>query len=200
MTTPWTITPDWKGETVAVLASGPSMSAGVAQSLRNHRTIVVNATHQIAPWADMLVALDHPWREEFRQFVGLRVAGFEDEELDALYAGPFWNRVQVGNASLEFRNSGLAAIRIAAAMGASRIILAGFEPENQRRWYDNKVDHGAYVGLRAGIEQLRSELTAAGVVLEGYIAPADAAEPARKRKQRLAGAVAEDADASSPNG
>jgi hypothetical protein len=40
MTTTWKIPPDWQGQTVAVLASGPNMSQEVADALREHRRIV----------------------------------------------------------------------------------------------------------------------------------------------------------------
>lgn len=180
MTTPWTITPDWQGETVAVLASGPSMSAEIAEALRSHRTIAVNFACRAAPGADILVALDGNWPQEFRDFAGLRVTGVADDDLDALYAGPFWERVRLAPShEIEFRNSGLAAIRIAATLGATRIILAGFDaPVRYGHFYDDEVDTGEYVGLAAGIATLTAELAARGVAVERYAPPAAVAEVA----------------------
>lgn len=169
MTTPWKITPDWQGETVAVLASGQSMSVPVAAALSRYRCIVVNFACRAAPAADMLVALDGNWPQELRDFAGIRVAGVADEDTDALYAGPFWERIRLApNHEIEIRNSGLAAIRIAAAMGAARIILAAFDaPERPGHFYDDEVDTGdEYVGLAQGIAQLTDELAARGVVVE----------------------------------
>jgi hypothetical protein len=167
MTTPWKITTDWQGQTVAVLASGTTMSPELAESLRGFKTIVVNYTCRAAPWADMLVALDGNWDDELRAFEGMRVAGVDDPDHDALYAGPFWERVQIapGN-EIEFRNSGVAAIRIAALMGASNILLAGFDPDTQRHWYDDEVDTGEYVGLSQAVKALIEDLIARGVVVE----------------------------------
>lgn len=173
MTTQWTITPEWKGQTVAVLASGPSMSAEVAESLRQHRTIAVNEAYRVAPWADMLLALDGNWPAEYRAFKGLRVTGVEDAGLDALYIGPRWETVQIGPTHrVEIHNSGLTAVRVAALMGASRIVLAGFDyPRQPGHFYDDEVDTGEYLGLPEGLAALTAELTASGVVVERFTKP-----------------------------
>jgi len=168
MTTTWKITPDWQGQTVAVLASGPNMSQEVADALREHRRIVVNYTHRLAPDADMLVAMDGNWPQEFRDFAGLRVTGVLDDDLDALYIGPRWERVQMeAGRQIEVHNSGLTAIRVAAAMGASRIILAGFAPDTPGHWYDNQQD--AYTGVAQGLAAIEAELTARGVKVERFV-------------------------------
>jgi hypothetical protein len=173
MTTTWKIPADWQGQTVAVLASGPNMSQEVADALRVHRRIVVNHTHRLAPDADMLVAMDGNWHQEWREFAGMRVTGVQDDDLDALYIGPRWERVQLAPGhEIEIHNSGLTAVRIAALMGASRIIMAGFDPENPRHWYDDRVDTGGYVGLSQALRTLEAELTAKGVIVERYNATA----------------------------
>ena len=87
MTTPWQPNGEWAGETVAVLGTGRSMSADVAQALREHRTIAVNDAHKVAPWADMLVALDLGYCFDADGFAGMRVCGNKLDGLDALYAG-----------------------------------------------------------------------------------------------------------------
>lgn len=174
MTTSWKPNGEWAGATVAVLASGPSMSVEVAQALREHRTIAVNDAARVAPWADMLVALDalRHWPPEWREFAALRVTGIADEEHDALYAGPRYERVRLAsNHEIEIHNSGLAAVRIAAEMGAARIILAGFEPEARRHFYDDEVDTGEYVGLADGLAAITAELQARGIAVERYAPP-----------------------------
>lgn len=173
MTTPWTITPQWTGQTVAVIACGPGLTAEAVEQLRKHRTIVVNEAHRLAPWADMLVAMDGNWPPAWREFNGLRVCGVQDQDIDALHAGPFWERI----GSMEFRNSGLAAVRIAAALGASRIILAGFSPETPGRFYDDEVDTGQYAGVAEGLRQITAELTARGIVVEEFKADKPAKKP-----------------------
>lgn len=159
MTTAWQPQGQWKGATVAVLASGPSMSAELAQSLREHRTIVVNFACRAAPWADMLVALDGNWPQELREFAGMRVTGVADEDLDALYVGHRSERIMLTPShQIEVRNSGLMAVRIAAEMGAARIMLAGFDP--------GEAPPGEYPGLAEGLRAITSELQARGLVVE----------------------------------
>jgi hypothetical protein len=170
MTQPWKQTRAWEGDTVAVLATGPSMTAELAESLQQHRTIAVNDAIRVAPWAEMLVALDGNWPQEFRDFGGARLSGIDDETLDAFYIGHRFERVQLTPShQVEIRNSGLAAIRIAAEMGAVRIILAGFDsPTLPGHFYDDEVDTGEYIGLAAGIAQMTEELRARGVTVERY--------------------------------
>jgi hypothetical protein len=64
-------------------------------------------------------------------------------------------------------------------MGASRIIMAGFAPENPRHWYDDEVDTGGYVGLAEALKALESELTARGVIVERYTAAPEKAKAKR---------------------
>ncbi|HEY0823057.1 MAG TPA: hypothetical protein VGD76_04655 [Ramlibacter sp.] len=181
MTTAWKSEPIWTGQTVAVMACGPSLTSALAESLREHRTIVVNDACKVAPWADMLVALDagRYWTQEMREFAGLRLTGIEDDGLDAHYIGHRFERVTLAPGhQVEIRNSGLAAIRIAGEMGAARILLAGFDPEQPGHFYDDQVDTGEYVGLAAGLRQITAELAARGVTVE-RVAP----KPAPKAKK-----------------
>lgn len=191
MTQPWKNDPLWPGATVAVLASGPSMSAEVAEALREHRTIAVNEAIRVAPWADMMLALDANWPQSYREFEGMRLTGVEDESLDAFYIGPRWERVRMSaGCELEIHNSGLAAIRIAAQMGASRIVLAGFDPEKPGHFHEGEVFE--YQGLAEGLRQITAELTARGVSVERFELPQPAAplppdtdeEPAGRRAKK----------------
>lgn len=187
MTTPWKITPDWAGQTVAVLASGPSLTPEVVAALARHRCIAVNYSFLMAPDADMLVALDlnmQFWTAA-ADFAGLRVCGVASDEVDALYAGPRYERIHIGPGNtIETRNSGLAAIRIAAEMGATRIILAGFDPEIQAHFegrpnVEAEPAPGRYPCLVEGLAAMTAELRATGIVVEYYAAPP---APARLKK------------------
>ena len=182
MTTTWTIPKLWEGETVAVLATGPSMSQDVADALSGHKRIVVNQGYRLAPDADMLVAMDGNWPQEYRDFPGMRVTGVKDDDLDAYYIGPRWERVRLENgAEVEIHNSGLTAVRIAAAMGAKKIILAGFDgfsPGERVHYYDDEIDVGAYVGVTIGLKKIIAELAAQGVTVERFTAPIEDQKPA----------------------
>lgn len=162
MTTPWVIPKDlWAGETVAVLGAGPEMTRERAERARGHKTIAVSHAIKFAPWADMFVALDprHPLDADIGDFKGVRICGVECE-LDALYAGMFYETIRVspGN-TIEIRNNGLAAIRIAELAGAAKILLLGFDSER----YETVHAHTGFYGLVEGLEQIISELRARGI-------------------------------------
>lgn len=166
MTTLWHPNGEWAGATVAVLGAGPSLTADAVEALQVDRIVAVNFACRLAPEADMLVALDGNWPQELREFAGLRVTGVEDPELDALYVGPRWERVQLAPGhEVEIHNSGLAAIRIAAQMGAQRIMLFGFDHPGRRGHFYDDVEH-EYFGLAEGLAQIAAELTARGVTVE----------------------------------
>jgi len=165
MTTPWTIPADlWAGETVAILGAGPDMTSELAEKAREHKTIAVNRAVKFAPNADMFVALDphHPFWDAAADFKGLKVCGVECD-LDALYAGMFYETVQIGEGhTLQVRNNALAAIRIAALAGAKKIILLGFDPER----YEEVHAHTGFFGLVQGLEQIIAELRGKGIEIE----------------------------------
>ena len=160
------ITPDWAGETVAILGAGPDMTAELAETARGHKTIAVNRAVKFAPWADMFVALDphHPFWEEAENvgFKGIRVCGVECD-IDALYPGMMYESVNIGEAhDITIRNNALAAVRIAERMGAKKIILLGFDPER----YEEVHSHTGFTGLAAGLRQITAELVAKGIEVE----------------------------------
>lgn len=160
MTTIHRITPEWAGEVVAVLASGPGLTEKVVKMLMEHKTIAVNEAIRLAPDADMLVALDGNWPKHYREFEGIKVTGVADDELDALYIGPRWETVELAPGNIvDIHNSGLTAIRIAGEMGATKIILAGFGGDGH--FYDDVKEE--YIGLERGIEKVTAELQARGV-------------------------------------
>lgn len=129
----WTVPRMWAGRTVAILASGPSMSQEIANAVRDAHLpcIAINTTYQLAPFADMLYAADTEWWEFYKgvpEFRGLKVCcqhtllgiqvikhtgthGFEDRP-DAIRTGS---------------NSGYQALHIAVHAGAKRVLLFGFD-------------------------------------------------------------------------
>jgi len=175
MTTPWTIAPIWQGETVAILAAGPAMTPELAATMRGCKTIAVNRAVQHAPWADLFIALDPhpPYWAAAEGFGGLRVCGVACDANDALYAGMFYETVQVGGSTLHIRNNALAALRIAARLGAAKIVLVGFAPE----LYDQLHAHTGFTGFAAGLEQITAELRATGIDVQRLGASADVCTP-----------------------
>ena len=170
MTTPWIVPRMWEGETVAVLASGPSMDQALADSVKQHRRICARRSFRFAPDADMLISLDGPadaefWRES-RDFGGLRIVGFDyDAEPDVMVLNLPHERITLGEGHVvEIRNNGLAAIRVAAMTGAASILLLGFD----RGLYEKRENNVAIglIGLEEGLDALIAELRARGIEIE----------------------------------
>lgn len=138
----------WPGETAAILASGPSMTRQIADSVRHLRTIAVSnqgidnvvdgeIVPAFAPWADVLYSADKRWWQENPQatnFAGLKVTiapqgghGFEHPSVKVMGNG--------GAKGIDLRrthlttggNSGFQAVHLAMHLGATRILLCGFD-------------------------------------------------------------------------
>lgn len=109
--------------TWAVLATGPSMSQAVADAVRGKcRVVAVSDAYMLAPWADALVSTDAAWwaaHPDAKNFEGIKYTG-----APAYLPVPGVTRAPWGDTGT---NSGLLACKTAYAMGASRILLCGFD-------------------------------------------------------------------------
>ena len=177
MSTLWKVEREWDGQTVAVLASGPSMTYEVARkvSASGIRSIAVNnqgidctdAKGQfwkaMSPDADILFAADRIWwknnYEAAENFKGrlVTVAGTNGDLI------PFVERTLVlGNSGVNGfdhrkdyirtgRNSGYAAVHLAAHLGAKRILLCGFDMHDNcgQHWFN---DHAFRKGHHSRFE------------------------------------------------
>jgi len=130
----------WAGQTVAVLASGPSMTPLVAAAVRNIPTIVINDTFRLAPWAALLYAADAAWWQanpDALAFAGLKVTVDSVPGVEALRNtgstgfDPDPQCIRTGS------NSGYQGVHIAAQAGATRILLCGFDMTAKRgaHWF-----------------------------------------------------------------
>jgi hypothetical protein len=109
--------------TFAVLATGPSMSQELADYVRGKcKVVVVSDAIRLAPWADALVSNDRNWWETHKaaaKFAGPKFAsvslpgGVQALPRDGLF----------GNGL----NSGLQGMRVAKLLGATKILLCGFD-------------------------------------------------------------------------
>lgn len=145
----WQVPRAWPGATIAILASGPSMSAAVAAEVigAGVPAIVVNSTFRLHPSAWALFAADpewweHPKNRDARAFAGLKVSvssvpgvhRLHNSGLDGFDPDP--GCVRSGG------NSGYQALHLAVHAGAARVLLCGFDMEGGH-WHG---DHPA--GLR----------------------------------------------------
>lgn len=138
----WTVPRCFEGGTVAVLASGPSMSQTQADMVRaaGIPAIAINSTFRLAPWAWMLYGADSEWWEhrdnaDARQFAGIKATcttfgpTCKIEGMRYLrHTGrsgfdPDPSSVRTGG------NSGFQALHIAVHAGAARVLLLGMDME-----------------------------------------------------------------------
>jgi hypothetical protein len=155
----WSPEPLFKGETIFCLGGGPSLTAEICARVRGRRSIAVNSSAVLAPWASVLFFTDSGWYEPRRELVanwpGLvvsmsrtakrelpdkvkRVQGQGDPQaLPGFSRGP--HVVQQG------RSSGHTAVSLAIALGASRVVLLGYD----MRFVEGREHfHGEYKGPR----------------------------------------------------
>jgi hypothetical protein len=151
----------WPGATIVCLASGPSLTTEDVAAVRGLRTIAINTTYRLAPWADVLYAADDSWwqwerAEVARTFAGLKysVETFPAEQVrktpqhDHRAAAGVTVLRNTGITGLERdpsglrtgQNSGYQAVNLAYHLGAKRIILLGYDmqkaKDGRKHWHE----------------------------------------------------------------
>lgn len=141
----------WPGDTVVCLAGGPSLTAGDVDFCRGKaRVVAVNDAYRLAPWADVLYACDFKWWEHHQGvplFAGLKltleakaerwdgVKALRRAGPDGLELDPAEGITTGGSGS----NSGFQAINVAVQLGASRVVLLGYDmqlgPKGRSHWF-----------------------------------------------------------------
>jgi hypothetical protein len=105
---------------IVLLAPGPSMSQALADSLRGAGMVgAVSNCFQLAPWAAFMVAQDRQWWQkhpETREFKGRRFSA------NRMIPG-----VERVDRSFTNWNSGVLALQASMLLGATRILLYGFD-------------------------------------------------------------------------
>jgi hypothetical protein len=168
----------WPGETVVCIASGPSLTREDCELVRGKaRVIAINNSYQLAPFADALYACDArwwKWHKGAKDFHGLT---FALERRSAQYRKDI-TVLKVGKPeglSLDpmylntGKNSGYQALNLSVLMGASRVILLGYDmqrgPKGEMHWHPEhpmKTPH-MYVEFRRRFESLIEPMRTAGV-------------------------------------
>lgn len=157
----WTPEPWWKGETVFVLASGPSLTQEVCDKIKGRKAIVINVSFKLAPWAPVWYFTDSYIYESFRDEVKAwpgeiitmsrtakrelneRVKRVRGEGDPSFPSGKF---PPIGHPAIrQGRNSGNTAVALAIALGAARVALVGFDC---RVIGGREHHHDAYSGPR----------------------------------------------------
>lgn len=181
----------WPGKTIVCLASGPSLTqADVDYVCGKAPVIAINDAIRLAPWADVFYSGALEWwtpeaiaaRDAFG-FAGLSIRLAWNE-------GTGWNQMRkgvqpdgvivlgnTGDEGLELRpdsvrtykNSGGAAINVAVHLGASRVVLLGYDMATDKagRHHFHEPSavrhHSPYVHFRGYMRTMVAPLKAAGV-------------------------------------
>ncbi len=142
----------WPESMIVCMASGPSLTLSDVDFVRGKaRVIVVNDTYRLVPWADVLYACDDSWwnrTRAARTFAGLKygllgspvgVTVLKNTGKDGLELSP--DGLRTG------KNSGYQAVNLAVHLGASRIVLLGYDMQHTSlHWFGQhpmpEVDHG----------------------------------------------------------
>jgi hypothetical protein len=125
------------GETIVCLGTGPSLTQADVDYVRGKaRVIAINDAIRLAPWADVLYACDEQWigwHNGVPEFTGLKytITGRPKR-------WPGWQRLRndgtdgvclKSDGIRTGRNSGFQAIGLSVHLGASRIVLLGYDME-----------------------------------------------------------------------
>ena len=137
--------PDWRGQDLVIIASGPSAKDAPVHLARGRaRVIAINTSWKLAPWADILYACDFRWwqlTQGWQEFQGRKLTidrrAADIYGLDYLHCRKPDDRVvlepkgTVGWGG----NSGFHCLNLALQLGVRRVLLVG---------YDMRIDHGLH--------------------------------------------------------
>lgn len=173
----------WRGATVAILASGPSLTAADVELVRAwrdaqpgaRRVIVVGTTFRLALWADVLYASDEGWwnvygEEALREFRGECWAGAPGWRALVHYVevvkepglSPDCARIHGGG------NSGYQAIGLAYAWGAARMVLTGYDMQRTGGRSHHFGDHEGALPNLGPLKEWRLRMARMAVDLKAH--------------------------------
>jgi hypothetical protein len=120
---------EWLDETVFLLGGGPTLTAEIAARIHGRKTIAINSTSRIAPWADVLFFADFTWFREHRPIVdnwpgGVLTISRRAHRLGRAGKVQLLNPPAVRIANL---SAGHHAVDVALWLGAKTIVLLGFD-------------------------------------------------------------------------
>lgn len=174
----------WPGATVVCIGGGPSLSIEQVNLCEEKwkegkiRVIGINDAYRIAPWIDILYAADKKWWMEHSgvpNYKGLKI-GIEED------CRRFGNDIHVmrntGSKGLERNrdglrtgsNSGYQAINLAFHLGASKIILIGYDmklgKKDEKHWFGDhpwRTTNIPFQSFLSAFPSLRKETNKEGV-------------------------------------
>ena len=173
----------WPGSTIVCIGGGPSLNQADVDRCKGAHVIAVNDAYRMAPWADVLYACDARWwnwhAKALSGFEGLRF-GLHVPNATVLNgcqvtmlrnAGPR-GLSNSPDAVCHGSNSGYQAVNVAVHLGASRIVLLGYDMQPSKdgrvHWFGQHAIPQAtsrppFEAFKAAFESLRKPLKDLGI-------------------------------------
>jgi len=135
-----------------ILAGGPSLSQSDVDLTKDQIVIAINDCYQIAPWATYHYFCDKKWwdwhkdREDYKSFQGIRITQDVIDEPGVFKVnGKHEQGLSESPEVIHYgSNSGFQALNIAVLMGASRILLLGYDMKvsksGKNHWFGHHPD------------------------------------------------------------
>jgi hypothetical protein len=172
--------PDWKGQTVVIVASGPSAGdVKLSHAIGKARFVAINESWRLAPWAELLYGADAEWwetRKGVPEFKGLRASqdvnacrlpfGIKHVPVDFNQLGFAFDKLgTIGWSS----NSGAQVLNLVAQLQPKVIVLVGFDMTLKwgSHWHGDhpriNPTHFSIAGWRNSINKFGPKILARGV-------------------------------------
>jgi len=113
--------------------------------------IVANTTFRIAPWADLLFAMDRAWWETHKDEVALTFRG--ERVSSNLVPAKYQVKRMDPKKFKSFQNSGAACVSLAVLSGAERVVMLGYDcqkTDGKAHWHG---DHPKGLGNAGSINK-----------------------------------------------
>lgn len=165
------IKPDLIGETVVIIGGGPSLTLDDVRYCKERAPVIaVNDAYRLAPWSYMLYACDlkwWQWHEAAARFHHNKwTTSLEAHEQMGIHyiRGADGDGLSTDPELIHFgQNSGYQAINIAYHLGASRVLLLGFDMSiahnGQSHWFGDHPDkiRSSYGGWLKNFETIAEQ-------------------------------------------
>jgi hypothetical protein len=174
--------PDWSGEAVAIIASGPSAKKAGVEALKDRmRVVAIKRCIELAPFADAVYGCDWPWWRSVRGLPDYKGAKWSYAPQACDQFGAKRVKISIDANELLFDevghvgsggNSGFHALNLVSQFGASRILLVGFDVHDRGgvHWYGRNIALGMsnpsehnFRRWRGAFETAAKQLAARGV-------------------------------------
>jgi hypothetical protein len=170
---------DWRGECVAIIASGPSTKTANITALRDRiHVIAIKESIALCPWAEIVYGCDGPWwtyKKGLPEFKGIKIS--QDVKICSTFNLHHLKVIVTKDKLLldepgivgSGGNSGFQALNLAVQFGATGIMLVGFDMKqgtDGEHWYGRNKWNQASNPIEENYGRWRKAFTAVAVDLE----------------------------------